>query len=88
LDMAAGLPDFSWYNIPKRVKMYQNLGNIPNGHKVCQMAGNWPNGHEIYRHLPLLYPPKSTQIGIFGLKRNHLATLLHMHSDKHNEVKT
>jgi hypothetical protein len=22
----SGLPDFSWYNIPKRVKMYQNGG--------------------------------------------------------------
>jgi hypothetical protein len=28
-----------------------------------------------YQHLPLPDPPKFTQIGIFGLKINHLATL-------------
>jgi hypothetical protein len=35
-----------------------------------------PNGHKIY-HLPLKVPPKFTQIGIFGLKICHLATLIH-----------
>jgi hypothetical protein len=34
-----------------------------------------PNIHKIYQHLPLQDPPKFTQIGIFGLKINHLATL-------------
>jgi hypothetical protein len=29
-------------------------------------------------------PPKFTQIGIFGLKTNHLATLLSVASDFHN----
>jgi hypothetical protein len=29
----------------------------------------------MYQHLPLQEPPKFTQIGIFGLKINHLATL-------------
>jgi hypothetical protein len=33
-----------------------------------------PNGHKIYQHLPLQDPPKFTQIGIFGLKKKHLAT--------------
>jgi hypothetical protein len=28
------------------------------------------------QHLPLQDPPKFTQIWMFGLKRNHLATLL------------
>jgi hypothetical protein len=28
------------------------------------------------KHLPLQHPPKFTQIGIFGLKTNHLATQL------------
>jgi hypothetical protein len=28
---APGLPDFSWYNIPKR-------GKIPNNHKIYQMG--------------------------------------------------
>jgi hypothetical protein len=29
----------------------------------------------MYHHLPLQSPPKFTQIWIFGLKTNHLATL-------------
>jgi hypothetical protein len=29
----------------------------------------------MYQHLPLNHPPKFTQIGIFGLKIYHLATL-------------
>jgi hypothetical protein len=37
---------------------------------------NWPNGHKIYRHLPLQDPPKFTQIGVWGLKIYHLATLV------------
>jgi hypothetical protein len=34
------LPDFSWYNKPKR-KKYTKMGEvcIPNGHKMYQMAG-------------------------------------------------
>jgi hypothetical protein len=34
-----------------------------------------PDGHKIYQHFPILGPPKFIQIGIFGLKINHLATL-------------
>jgi hypothetical protein len=30
----------------------------------------------MYQHLPLQDPPKVTQIWIFGLKTNHLATLV------------
>jgi hypothetical protein len=30
----------------------------------------------MYQYLPLQGPQKFTQIGIFGLKTNHLATLL------------
>jgi hypothetical protein len=33
------------------------------------------SGHKIYEHFPLQGPPKYTQIGIFGHKINHLATL-------------
>jgi hypothetical protein len=40
------------------------------------MALKRPNGHKIYQYYPLQDPPKFTQIGIFGLKENHLATLL------------
>jgi hypothetical protein len=72
----AGLPDFSWFKIPKR-------GKIPNDHKLYQMAikyfqwqKNRPNGQKICQDFPLQAPPKFTQIGIFGLKTNHLATLM------------
>jgi hypothetical protein len=34
-----------------------------------------PNGLKIYQHLPLKDPPKFTEIGVFGLKIWHLATL-------------
>jgi hypothetical protein len=44
----SGLPDFSWYNIPQRIKTYQNVerytktgGNISNGHKMYQIAGKF-----------------------------------------------
>jgi hypothetical protein len=44
------LPDFSWYNIPKRE-------NIPINHNMYQMATkytkwpqNIPNGHKIYQN--------------------------------------
>jgi hypothetical protein len=69
------LPDFSWFNIPEWKK-------IPNNHKIYQTTiqyiqwqYNRPNGHKICQHLPLLDHPKLTQIGIFGLKICHLATL-------------
>jgi hypothetical protein len=53
--------------------------NIPSDNKISQIATKWtenlPNGHKIYQHLPLQDTPKFTQIRIFGLKINHLATL-------------
>jgi hypothetical protein len=64
-----GLPDFSWYNIPKRGKMYQITI------KYIKWPQNISNGHKIYQQFPLQDPPKFTQIGIFGLKRNHPASL-------------
>jgi hypothetical protein len=86
----AGLPDFSWFKNTKMGKIYQMTTNytkrpqtIPNGHKLYQTAINYPkwpynnpNGHEIYQHYHFQEPPKFTQIGILGLKINHLATLL------------
>jgi hypothetical protein len=53
--------------------------NIPNRGKMYQMAGKFlPNGHKIhkYQYLPLQDSPQITQIGIFGLKMCHLATLI------------
>jgi hypothetical protein len=35
-----------------------------------------PHGQKIYQHFPFQGPPNFTQIGIFGSKINHLATLL------------
>jgi hypothetical protein len=70
------LPDFSWYNIPKR-------GKIPNDHELNQTAikyfqfPNRPNGHKIYQHFPLQDPPKFTQIGNFWFEnKHHLASLV------------
>jgi hypothetical protein len=34
----AGLPDFSWYNIPKLENTPKRLQKIPNGHKIHEMA--------------------------------------------------
>jgi hypothetical protein len=44
--------------------------------KYTKWPQSRPNGRKIFQHLPLQDPPKFTQIGIFGLKTNHLATLL------------
>jgi hypothetical protein len=73
--LCSGLPDFSWYYIPKRE-------NIPNDHKIYQSAiqytkwpEDWPKGHTKYNHLPFQDAPKIHQIGILGFKISHLATL-------------
>jgi hypothetical protein len=39
----AGLPDFSWYKIPKREKYIKWLQNVPNGRKIDQMAIKYTN---------------------------------------------
>jgi hypothetical protein len=44
--------------------------------KYIKWPQNIPNGHKIYQRLPLQDSPKLIQIGIFGLKICHLATLL------------
>jgi hypothetical protein len=41
-----------------------------NGRKILCL-----NGHKILQYFPFLGPPNFAQIGIFGLKINHLATL-------------
>jgi hypothetical protein len=35
-----------------------------------------PTGYKTYQHFPYQGHPKYAQIGIFGVKENHLATLL------------
>jgi hypothetical protein len=49
---------------------YQITTKLPNGCHAYIL-----NGHEIYQHFPFQDPQKFTQIGIFGFKINHLATL-------------
>jgi hypothetical protein len=73
-----GLPDlYAIPNIPKRGKIYQRTSNYTkwpyiasNGQKLLIQ-----NGRKKYQHFPFQGPPKYTQIRIFGLKINHLATL-------------
>jgi flavorubredoxin len=53
--------------------------NIPNGRKIYQMAVHkiyQKIVHRICQHLPTQDPPKSNQIGSFGLKIYNLATLV------------
>jgi hypothetical protein len=56
LQSAAGLPDYSWCNIPKGENIYQIPHNIPNDIIIHQMAikcTKWPqnitNGAKIYQ---------------------------------------
>jgi hypothetical protein len=41
--LGAGLPDFAWYNIPKREKLTKISQIIPKGHKQYQMAKKYSN---------------------------------------------
>jgi hypothetical protein len=51
----------------------------PSRKKCTKKTQKVPNGHKISPHFPIKGPPKFTQIGIFGLKINHLATLSRRH---------
>jgi hypothetical protein len=54
-ESTSGLPDLSWYMIPK-------------GHKISKMADKYIN---------IFQSKKITQIGMFWLQINHLATLVY-----------
>jgi hypothetical protein len=43
--------------------------------RYTKWLSNITNGHKINQHCPFQGPPIQTQIGIFGLKIYHLATL-------------
>jgi hypothetical protein len=70
--------------------IYQSGKNTPNDYKITKWPQNIPNGRKILQmtkiyqnnfHSKVLQ--KFIQIGIFGLKRNHLATLMwHETADK------
>jgi hypothetical protein len=70
----AGLPDFSW---SKRNKLGKNDHKLyqPVINYTYQMDKKIPNIQKIYIHFQFQGLQKFTQIGIFGLKMNHLATL-------------
>jgi hypothetical protein len=68
------LPDFSWYNIPKRVKMYQNGG------KYTKWPLNMLNGRKINPgcYIPTFSIGRPSKIYPkldFWLDKTHLATL-------------
>jgi hypothetical protein len=65
----AGLPDFSWYNIPNWEKYTKWPQNIIYDLKFNLMAIQYT------KHLPMKDPLNFTQNWIFGLKIYHLATL-------------
>jgi hypothetical protein len=48
------LPDFSWYNIPKREK-------ISNDEKYTKREYTISNAHKIYQQFPIQDPPKNYQ---------------------------
>jgi hypothetical protein len=48
----AGLPDFSWRNIPKRGKLYQNTTKYTKGQQTI------PNDYKIYQKFLILGLPK------------------------------
>jgi hypothetical protein len=71
-----GLQDFSLFDIPKHGEIYQIAIKIPNGNKIHQIAviySKWAENISTFFSFQGL--PKFTQIWIFGLKTNHLATL-------------
>jgi hypothetical protein len=64
-----GLPDF--------------LGaKYQNEKKDTKLPRTMPNAHKKYQLLPLQDPPKFTQFWIFGLKTNHLVTLVRKEPEK------
>jgi hypothetical protein len=76
LQSKPGLPDLSWYMIPKREKMLQMNKkctkwsyNIPNVCKIFQMAIKYINSFQ--SRASQIYPNRD-----LGLKINHLATLV------------
>jgi hypothetical protein len=57
--------------INKITNNYQRSYIVPNRSKI-----HIPNGHETCQLFPFQGPPEFAQSGIFGMKINHLATLI------------
>jgi hypothetical protein len=50
-ELTAGLPDISWYNLPKRGKIYQMTTVLPNSQKYTKTAvkySKWPKYTSIF----------------------------------------
>jgi hypothetical protein len=76
MSTSPGLPDFFLGpKAPKQEKYIKWPQTVPNGHKIYNVTVNITNGHKIYQHCPFQGPPKYTQIGLFGIKISHLATM-------------
>jgi hypothetical protein len=70
-------------NVPNGHKMYQMdtkctkwTQNVPYGYKISQMSVKYSTSAYPKSTFSNLRPSKITQMGIFGLKTNHLATLI------------
>jgi hypothetical protein len=73
----AVLPDFSLHDKPKREKYTKRTENTPNDHNIYQMAVKQTKGPYNIPTLSISDCPKFTQNLDFGLKINHLATLIY-----------
>jgi hypothetical protein len=76
-----GLPDFSWYKIPKREKYAKLPRTIPNVHNFYVTKDrkmDQSSVHKIYIPTSSLARPSQIypNLDFFGLKTNHLATLI------------
>jgi hypothetical protein len=60
--------------------MTTKLPNIPNEHKTFQTASK-----HINMFSPIQCPPEYAKIGIFGMKINHLATLVRLLKHNRND---
>jgi hypothetical protein len=77
--IATRVARFSKVQYTKTGKIYQLNTNYSNGHKIYHMAvkySKWSSNTYTYLRFPFQGPPKYIQIGIFGRKLNHLATLI------------
>jgi hypothetical protein len=73
--MKAGLPDFSWYNIPNRGKIYHMITKLSNAHKIYPTGVKYSKRPENIQTFSISRSSKVYPNWYFCLKRNHLAIL-------------
>jgi hypothetical protein len=59
--------------------------HLTNDHKSYQIAIKYTKLPKNTKHFQFLGPPKYTKIGIFGMKINHLATLVRLLKHNRND---